>query len=220
MRLLQATKIVEAEPGWRDEILRRGPVVIDVGAGDGRFVYESARHDPSAVYIGLDPDAEALAEYAFRAARKPSRGGAANTFFVIASVEQLPPELERLAGRVLVNFPWGGLLRGVILPEPVVLNAIASLATPAASFEIVFCYDLVHDAAVLGGDDLPVLDERYIDTVLVPAYAAAGLQVTGRRLLPRDEALAIPSTWGRRLLHGRPRDVFLVRGLVFPKPAG
>jgi len=215
MRTLQGNKIVEAEPGWRDEVLRQGPVVIDVGAGDGRFVYESARHDPASVYIGLDPDAEALAEYAFRAGRKASRGGATNARFVVASIEQLPAELERLAGRVRVNFPWSGLLRGLILPEAAVLEAIASLAAPAASFEVVLCYDPVHDAALLDDDDLPVLDYAYIDSVLLPAYAAAGLQVTSRSRLSRDEALAIPSTWGRRLLHGRPRDVFLIRGLAF-----
>ena len=28
----------------------------------------------------------------------------------------------------------------------------------------------------------------------------------------RDEALALLSTWGRRLLHARPRDVYLIAG--------
>ncbi|HWC31264.1 MAG TPA: class I SAM-dependent methyltransferase, partial [Dehalococcoidia bacterium] len=215
MRLLQGTRIIEAGTGWRDEIeCLTKPVVIDVGCGDGRFVYENARKDPSSIYIGLDPDAEAMAEYAFRAARKPARGGVDNASFVVASVEQLPEELQGLANRICVNFPWTGLLRGIIRPEPSVLEAIASLAGGTARFEIILCYDPEHDIAALEGEALPVLDYAYIDSVLLPAYATAGLQVTGRRRLSRDEALAIASTWGRRLLHGRPRDVFQIRGLI------
>jgi hypothetical protein len=219
MRVLRGAKVVQAETGWRDEIAGRArPVVIDVGAGDGRFVYESARRDPGAIYIGLDPDAEAMAKYAFRAGRKPSRGGIENAVFVVASVEQLPAELLALADRICVNFPWTGLLRGIIRPESAVLEAIAGLAATGARFDIVLCYDPEHDSAALEGEALPALDYVYIDSVLIPAYAEAGLQVTGRRRLPQEEALAIPSTWGRRLLHGRPRDVFQIRGIVQRQP--
>jgi 16S rRNA (adenine(1408)-N(1))-methyltransferase len=215
MRILQGTRVIEADPGWRDGILRVArPVIIDVGTGDGRFVYENARKDAASIYIGIDPDAEAMADYAFRAARKPARGGVDNAIFVVASVEQLPLDLQGLADRIYVNFPWTGLLRGIIRPEPGVLGAIASLASATARFDIVFCYDPEHDIAALEGESLPSLDYAYIDSVLLPAYATAGLQMTGRRRLPQDEALAIPSTWGRRLLHGRPRDVFHIRGLI------
>jgi hypothetical protein len=34
------------------------------------------------------------------------------------------------------------------------------------------------------------------------------------RRLTQDEALAIPSNWGRRLLHARPRDVYYIAGIV------
>ena len=215
MRLLEGTKIVEAPPGWREDILGRGrSIAIDVGTGDGRFVYDSARRDPASLYIGLDPDAAGMAQYAFRASRKPSRGGIDNAFFVVASVEQLPPELLGLADRIYVNFPWVGLLRGLIRPQAPVLAAIASLAQLGARFEAVLCYDAVHDKAALEGEDLPALDEHYVDSVLAPTYATAGLNVTSRRRLTREEGLAIASSWGRRLLHGRPRDVFEISGLV------
>ena len=215
VRLLQGTKVIEAEEGWR-EALRESTkrVAIDVGAGDGRFVYERARQDPEGVYIGVDPDASAMAEYAYKAARKPARGGIGNAHYVVAAVEQLPPELHGMADLVTVNFPWTGLLRGIICPEPTVLEALASLGAPGCRFEIVLTYDPAHDKAALEGEDLPPLDYAYIDSTLLPAYAAAGLQVTGRRRLTQDEALAIPSTWGRRLLHGRPREVFHIRGII------
>ena len=113
MRILNGTKPTDAPDSWR-ATLDGQRVVVDVGAGDGRWVYESARGDPSSVYIAIDPDGEALAEYAYRASRKPARGGIANAQFVVASVEKLPPELDSIADVVRVNFPWGSLLRGLM----------------------------------------------------------------------------------------------------------
>jgi 16S rRNA (adenine(1408)-N(1))-methyltransferase len=214
VRILQGKRVIDAPPSWRDDLLRDGrPVVIDLGAGDGRYVYESAREDASRLYIGVDPDAEALGEYAFRASRKPARGGVENARFVVASLEQLPPELHGLAAVVRVNFPWGSLLRSLLEPDDAALAALAKLA-PGGRFEVVFSYDPGHDTGAFAGAPLPPLDDAYIADPLVPAYAAAGLAVTEQRRLTQDEALAVPSTWGRRLLHARPRDVFWVAGTV------
>jgi 16S rRNA (adenine(1408)-N(1))-methyltransferase len=214
VRILQGTKVIEAPPSWRDDVSRDGrPVVIDLGAGDGRYAYESARNDPSRLYIGVDPDADGLSEYAYRAARKPARGGVENARFVVASVEQLPAELEGIAALVRVNFPWGSLLRALLQADGGALGALSKLA-PAGRFEIVFSYDPLHDTGAFAGEPLPPLDETYIAETLASAYLAAGLSIKEQRRLTQDEALAIPSTWGRRLLHARPRNVYWVAGAV------
>ena len=214
MRVLLGTKVIEAPPSWRAEAERDGrPVVIDVGAGDGRFVYESARDDPSYLYVGVDPDADALAEYAYRASRKPARGGVANARFVIAAVERLPPELHGLAALLRINFPWGSLLRSLLEPDAAVLHAIARLA-PGGRFEIVLSYDPQHDTGAFAGEPLPPLDDAFIADILIPVYRAAGLETAEQRRLTQDEALAVPSTWGRRLLHARPRNVYWLAGSV------
>jgi 16S rRNA (adenine(1408)-N(1))-methyltransferase len=212
MRILEGTKVVEAEAAQVEARLRGArQVVIDVGAGDGRFVYEAARRDPTSLYVGIDPDADAMAQYAYRADRKPTRGGVDNLLYIVVSLEQLPPELRGVAHIVHVNFPWAGLLRGVILPEADALEDLARLLGPDGVIEMVLTYDAEHDKAAFGGELLPPLDEAYIDGVLRPAYTAQGLVIETRDRLSREEALAIPSTWGRRLLHGRPRDVFHLR---------
>src|SRR4051794_7968103 len=125
MRILQGTRVIEAPASWRDVVSSR-PIVIDLGAGDGRYVYESARRDPEHNYVAVDPDADALSEYAYRAARKPSRGGVQNAAFVVAAVEALPAELIGLAALVRVNFPWGSLMRGLLVPDIAILHALAS----------------------------------------------------------------------------------------------
>ena len=215
MRILHGTRVIEAPPFWRATIEHDGrPVVIDLGAGDGRWVYDSARADPERFYLGIDPDADALSESAFRASRKPVRGGVNNAAFVIAAVERLPPELADIASLIRVNFPWGSLLRALLEPNAAILRSVAALAQPGASFEIVFSYHPDHDTGAFLGASLPALELPYIEGVLVPAYHEAGLDVTQHRRLTQDEALAIPSNWGRRLLHARPRDVYYVGGAV------
>jgi 16S rRNA (adenine(1408)-N(1))-methyltransferase len=215
VRILHGTRLIEAPPFWRAGMEHDGrPVVIDLGAGDGRWVYDSARTDPSRYFIAIDPDADALSESAYRASRKPARGGVDNAAFVIAAVERLPPELGGIAALIRINFPWGSLLRALLQPDATVLRSIAGLAAPSGAFEIVLSYHPEHDTSAFIGDPLPALTSEYIESVLVPAYHGAGLEVTEHRRLTQDEALAIPSSWGRRLLHARPRDVYYLAGSV------
>jgi 16S rRNA (adenine(1408)-N(1))-methyltransferase len=209
MRILQAKKVIDASADWRARTNADGrPVVIDLGAGDGRYAYECARADPGSLYIAVDPDAETLADYAFRAARKPARGGVENAVFVVAAVEALPPDLIAIADRVRVNFPWGSLMRGLIEPRPDVLTAAASLLMRGGVIEVIMSYDPQHDPNAFAGDPLPPLDATYLESTLLPAYESQGLHVAEHRRLTQDEALGVPSTWGRRLLHARPREVY------------
>ena len=215
VRVLEGTKVVDIDHAQAVAMwAATRPIVVDVGTGDGRWPYESARADRGSLYVGLDPDAEAMAEYAYRAARKPSRGGVENVTFVIASLEQLPVELATKAGRVRVNYPWAGLLRGILLPQREALAALTSLMDRDAALELVLTYDAEHDSAALDGASLPSLSETYIESTLAPVYRAAGLTFEEVRPLSRVEAVAIPSSWGRRLLHGRARDVFLIRAAL------
>jgi 16S rRNA (adenine(1408)-N(1))-methyltransferase len=213
MRVLEGTRVVEASDLIKDRVHAADRVVIDVGAGDGRWVYEAARKGSQALFIGMDPDADALAEYAYRASRKPARGGVENVIYVVAAVEQLPAELAGIADLVRVNFPWGGLLRGLLKPDAAFVSALASLAKPGGSFEIVLTYDPEHDhGATPEGEVMARPSEDYLTGPLAVAYEQAGISVDEVRPLSADEALAIPSTWGRRLLHGRAREVFLLSG--------
>ena len=56
--------------------------------------------------------------------------------------------------------------------------------------------------------DIPSPD--YVNTVIVPAFADAGLHVSeDARLLTEAEVKDLPSTWARRLAHGRDHAAFV-----------
>ncbi len=101
-------------------------VIVDIGTGDGRFVYQSARENPKKFYIGIDPNVRPLEKISEKIYRKPAKGGAPNALFVQAAIEDLPAELDGVADEIHVHFPWGSLLRAVATGD------VVAVAEPAA----------------------------------------------------------------------------------------
>jgi hypothetical protein len=51
--------------------------------------------------------------------------------------------------------------------------------------------------------DLPVPTPEYVGSVIAPAFADAGIAIEPARYLDAAEAKALPTTWARKLGHGR-----------------
>jgi 16S rRNA (adenine(1408)-N(1))-methyltransferase len=170
-------------------MLGASELAIDIGTGDGGFVYRSARADSRRLYVGIDSNAENLAEISHKAGRKLARGGVPNALFVHANVEALPDELAGLVTSVTILLPWGSLLRAVQQPQVSVLAGIRRLCRPEASL------------LVLIGE--PVTD------AIVPAYREAGFEATVTPV-EGSEVRAVRTTWAARLAFGRPRAFFRI----------
>jgi 16S rRNA (adenine(1408)-N(1))-methyltransferase len=174
-------------------------VIIDIGTGDGNFVYRSAREHPDRFYIGVDAQAAALENVSNKIYRKPARGGLSNALFVHASVEALPEELDGVADAVHIHFPWGSLLRGVALGEEAVLRNLRRICAPSASLKIVIALDQVRDKSEVSRLGLEQLSAEFIKTALIPRYQAAGLEITDFGALSPSEWRQIQTSWARRL---------------------
>jgi 16S rRNA (adenine(1408)-N(1))-methyltransferase len=187
---------------------------LDIGTGDGRFVYKSAQANPTSFYVGIDPARENLAEYSARIYKKPQRGGLPNALYIIASAENLPPELDGLAQEVYINYPWGSLLKAVVEGDLNLLANIVRVSRPAASLEILINYSLFTDPVPLEVQELPELTFEYIDDELAARYAGAGITIVERSWLDKEEMQSRPSTWGKRLAHGRLPRTFCIRAEI------
>lgn len=99
-------------------------IVIDIGTGDGRFVYQSARRNPEKFYIGVDANPDTLENVSWKIHKKAAKGGLPNGIFIQAAVEALPPELDGVAAEVHIHFPWGSLLRAVATGTETVLRGL------------------------------------------------------------------------------------------------
>lgn len=196
--------------GLRREAATYDRVVVDLGAGDGRFAYRLAQAHPRWFFLAVDANGERMRERSFRAGRKPSRGGVANVRFVRAAVERLPAALHGIADEIVVLFPWGSLLRAVIAPEPDMLGRIARLGKPGTQFRLRVNASILRDRDLMARLGLPTLVEEDIEARLVPSYAKVGIRVADVRCDPNG----MRTSWGQRLNHGGSIPVVALDGTV------
>ena len=163
-------------------------VIIDIGTGDGRFVYQSARQNPNKFYIGIDPNVSPLEKISEKIHRKPSKGGAPNVLFIQAAVEDLPRELDGVADEVHVHFPWGSLLRAFVTGDVDVLRNVRRICAPGAMLEVV-----INDA----------IADQFIER-----YRSAGFEVLEHGFMSTADWSHLQSTWARRLKQNEHRSVF------------
>ena len=176
-----------------------GGVVLDIGTGDGRFVYQSARLNPSKFFIGIDANPKALEKISEKIYRKPAKGGLPNVLFLQAAVEDLPAELFGVAEEIHIHFPWGSLLRAVATAELEVLNALRRLCAPGCLLEIVIGLDPERDRTEIERLGLPALSNRYLETVLLHRYRAAGFDVLEKGVLSQADWSHLQTSWARKL---------------------
>lgn len=172
-------------------------VIIDIGTGDGRFVYQSARRNPNKFYIGIDPNTRPLEKISEKIYRKPAKGGAPNVLFIQSAVEDLPAELDGVADEVHVHFPWGSLLRAVATGDIALLTNLRGVCKNRALLEVVIGIDPVRDRSEITRLRLTPLSLKFIDSVLRRNYAAAGFEIVERGILTRSQTLG--TSWARRL---------------------
>jgi 16S rRNA (adenine(1408)-N(1))-methyltransferase len=196
-----------------------GGVIIDVGTGDGRFVYQSARRNPDQFYIGIDVSAGALEKISEKIHRQPTRGGCPNVLFVQAAVEELPRELDGVADEVHVHFPWGSLLRAVASGDEAVLRNLRRICSDGAWLELVIGLDPERDRSEVERLGLPHLSAQFLKEVLEPRYQAAGFEVTETGILPPSEWPPLRTSWGQRLRCGAGRSIFYIVARAVMKDA-
>ena len=182
-------------------------VIIDIGTGDGRFVYQSARQNPNKLYIGIDPNARPLEKISEKIHRKPAKGGAPNVIFIQATVEDLPSELNGVADEVHVHFPWGSLLRAVATGDVAMLQNLRRICSPGALLEVVIGLDPARDQTEIDRLGLTSLSLEFIDKQLVPNYGAAGFEVIERGVLAASEWPEFNTSWAKRLQGNESRAI-------------
>ena len=219
MRIVIGGKIEEMpEAALRALARDYARVLVDLGTGNGKFAYETARHHADLLCIGLDAEARNLAAMSAKATRKPARGGAPNLLFVQASAEAIPSELDGLASHVTVSLPWGSLLRSVVLADRKFLASLVRLARPGALFELLVAYSPRYEPRMIEDLGLPLLSAEYVAECLAPAYTRAAIRVQKCGVLDNETVRRLPLAWGRQLARGRQREFHYAMGL-FGKPA-
>src|SRR3989344_1793989 len=173
-------------------------IIVDIGTGDGSFTYEIAKSNPDRFVIGIDPNHNDLVETSRKIYKKPQKGGLPNALFVLASIEDLPDELNGLADQIFINFPWAGLLTGIVEVEDKTWNSIKRISKLGTIVDIILSY---------GEGDKLSLPELDIETMR-GKLLEIGFELAESKKLGPEDLKNYPSTWAKKLSFGKDRDYY------------
>ena len=170
-------------------------ITLDLGTGDGRFVRTLAERHPERVSIGVDACRENL--------RENTRINLPNMLFIIACAQELPCEFEGLFSHVRINFPWGSLLKGLLACDTRLMHGLAAIVCPDAQIEI----HLNGDALAKAGSKL-----ENGAGIIYENLNRCGWDLKPPHPMDQDVLKRFPTTWARRLAHGRDPRVMILHG--------
>jgi 16S rRNA (adenine(1408)-N(1))-methyltransferase len=189
-------------------------LVIDIGTGEGEFVYRKARQNREAMFIGVDSAAAAMLPYSIKAAKKTDKGGLSNLMYVVANAEALPDTLYGKADKIFINLPWGSLRDGIIKGEPGVLKSINKIAKANASLEICISYCDFYEKQVIKERGLPTLSISYISDKLKYVYNNYGISINKVSVLSNEDLKKMNTKWAKKLGYGKQREVFYLSCII------
>ena len=170
-------------------------ILLDLGTGDGRYGQALASQHPDWFVIGVDACRENLHER--------SRAAQPNLLFLIAEAQHLPRELSASVSCLVINFPWGSLLEGLVAGDPSLMSALASVAALGASLEV----RLNAGALAEAGRSFELGTQQTCRSLLRWGWAVDDAHPVSAATLK-----TYPSTWARRLAFGRDPRASLITG--------
>jgi 16S rRNA (adenine(1408)-N(1))-methyltransferase len=188
---------------------------VDIGTGDGLFVYHAAKENSDKLYIGIDSNSRQLEKISTKITRNPSKGGAPNVLYVQAAVENLPEELCGIANEIYILFPWGSLLNAV-LTNVELLSSIRKICAAEAKLHIMVALEKNKDQSEIKRLGLPELSTDYIQAKLIPHYRHAGFDVVKAKLTPISQVNNLQTTWAKKLYQNKNREVLELVAKALP----
>lgn len=208
MKLVRGNKTLEISKNDLHELIKGyEKVVVDIGTGDGRYVFKNALLNPKAFYIGIEPSRKQIEIYS----KKTIRAKTPNVLFVLNSLEGIQNELDDVATQITINLPWGTLLQVIAKPDQTQIHTLAKMLKPNGIIEIIFGYTQETEPSEVTRLGLSTLDLTFIRNNVVPVFEKETLMLSDARLVQKEELKNFESTWSKKLSFGKDRPVFYLR---------
>ncbi|GIW69424.1 MAG: hypothetical protein KatS3mg101_0171 [Patescibacteria group bacterium] len=184
-------------------------VHVDLGTGDGRYVYELALKNPRILCIGIDPVKSQMREYSVKCVRKKLD----NVLFLVSSIENLPANLAGIADKITIILPWGSLLRQVLNPSKETVRKLEKLLKKGGELEIVLGYSVELEPSEAKRLGLPELSEGVVKNVVIAGFACHSEKLKTSEIdsFSKEKLSDIGSNWAKKLAFGKYRQIFLVK---------
>jgi 16S rRNA (adenine(1408)-N(1))-methyltransferase len=205
MRLVKGNNLIEVGREEFVEVVKGYfRVELDLGTGDGRFVYEKALDNKDTLYIGVDPSQKQLEVYSKRAVRKKLE----NVLFVVGSVENIPGELEGLIDKIYVILPWGTLLQSFILPDEKTLGNIKKLLKVGGRVEVILGYAPEAEPSETERLNLPEINGEFLREEVAPFFNEHGFRLVELKEIDKSDLAGFATSWSKKLRFGKERSLF------------
>jgi 16S rRNA (adenine(1408)-N(1))-methyltransferase len=173
---------------------------LDIGTGDGRFVYKSALSNPNYLYIGIDP-ASNLKEYQ----REINRKRLQNALLINSSIENFKPEVKNFFDQISIILPWGNLLKYTATADKKFFTEIGEMLKNEGTIEIIFGFNEELEEKETKRLNLTELTEKEV-TYLKALYENLSLfRLEEFREATYRELENFETSWAKKLSFGKDR---------------
>lgn len=190
---------------FKDECKKHNKVILDIGTGDGKFVYKNAIKNKNNLYIGLDPAEKQIQIYSKKANRRRLK----NALYILGSLENLPEELYSTVDKIFVNLPWGTLLEKIVKSNEIYTKELSKILKRDGEIEIIFGYVPELEPSETERLGLPKI-ENESDVLKVFSTFKKIFEVVEMKRLVKEDLDKIETTWAKKLKFGKDRFIYKI----------
>lgn len=208
MRILKSGKEIQiSDDEFLNKINSYNKVIIDLGTGQGSFVYFNALENKDCFYVGLDSCRESMKKYAI----KQFKNKVENLIYVIMNAQNVDKVMENKFSEVYINLPWGSLLQGIFDEELGIINSISKISKTGCRINICFSYDEKFEKNEIEKRSLPVLNEEYFENQFKKVYDKHNIVIENIEYIVKDK-LNFISKWMKVLTESKSRKFYIISG--------
>lgn len=208
MKVLRSSKDIElSHEDFLSMIKSYDKLIIDLGTGQGAFVYFSALDNKDNFYIGLDSCGDSMKKYAI----KQYKNKVNNLIYIIMNVQNIDSLLWNMFSEVYINLPWGSLLEGLFKEELGIIHNISKLLIDGGIIKICFSYNDKFEKIEIEKRNLPVLNDKYFNSVFRPLYYKYNIKIDDIDLISKND-IPFESKWVKVLGESNRREFYIING--------
>ena len=207
MKILRSSKEIELSgEEFLNKIKSYDDLVIDLGTGQGAFVYFSALENKNKFYVGLDSCGDSMKKYAI----KQYKNKLENLVYIIMNAQNIDNLLYNMFSEVYINLPWGSLLEGIFKEELGIICKISNLLVDGGKMKICFSYNDKFEKTEIEKRNLPDLNDSYFDD-FKNLYSKYNIEIDDINLVLKDE-IPFDSKWAKVLGESNRREFYIISG--------
>jgi len=180
-------------------------IILDIGTGDGRYVYKNALNNSQYLYIGIDP-AKNLKEFQ----REINRKRLKNAILINSSIENFSLDRAELFDEIQIILPWGNLLKYCVSVDLDFFIKISKWLKKEGTINIIFGFNEEYEEKITKRLNLKDLNENEISFLKSNLEKLPNLKLINFEVLTPKNLINFETTWSKKLNFGANRKYFYI----------